>query len=178
MFGDFPWVLRTPLPELARFKDQARASVLAEFQAWTAPKEQYSFAVRSEDAAFSALYDRFHAECERTFEPFTLHPQSQRQVFAYVQDNVRGASVWHDHLTTSTINGVYYLSAPPASGQLWFLFRETLLKTSPQEGWLYLFPRWLLHKPIPQQAPFHRISLNVELITNECPIARDGGARW
>ena len=178
MFGDFPYVLRTPLPELARHRDAAKALVLAEFQAWAPPEAQYSFPIRSQDAVFAALYDRFHAECEAAFEPFTLHADSKRSVFAYVQNHLRGASVWHDHLATSTINGVYYLSAPPASGQLWFLFRETLLKTSPQEGWLYLFPRWLLHKPVAQQAPFYRISLNVELITCECPIAREGGARW
>ncbi len=178
VFGDFPWVLRTPLPELTAERDRVKAIVLSEFQSWTPPAEQYSFPIRSADPFFEQLYGRFEEVCARSFEPFTLHSDSKRRCFAYVQNNARGASVWHDHLQTSTINGVYYLSVPDTTGQLWFLFREHLMKTTPQQGWLYLFPRWLLHKPVAQQAPFYRVSLNVELITNECPIARDGGARW
>ena len=33
VFGDFPWVLRVPLPELAPLRDLAKAIVLSEFQA-------------------------------------------------------------------------------------------------------------------------------------------------
>ena len=178
VFGDFPWVLRTPLPELGPERDRVKAIVLSEFQAWAPPKDEYSFSIRSADNFFEQLYGQFFQACVAEFEPFTLHVESRRQCFAYVQNNLRGSSVWHDHLATSTINGVYYLTVPDAAGQLWFLFREHLLKTTPEEGWLYLFPRWLLHKPVAQLAPFYRISLNVELITNECPILREGGARW
>ncbi len=178
VFGDFPWVVRTPLPQLAADRERTREVVLGEFRAWSAPKDQHSFPIRSPDETFERLYDAFMSACIQAFDPFTLHAASTRQCFAYVQNDVRGASVWHDHLTTSTINGVYYLSVPDSAGQLWFLFREHLLKTTPQEGWLYLFPRWLLHKPVAQTSPFFRISLNVELISNECPILRDGGARW
>ena len=178
VFGDFPWVLRTTLPDLAINQAATKEIVLREFAAWTAPKDQFSFPIRSPDAAFGRLYDGFMSACVDGFDLFTLHPASTRQCFAYVQNNVRGASVWHDHLTTSTINGVYYLSVPDSTGQLWFMFREHVLTTTPQEGWLYLFPRWLMHKPVAQASPFYRISLNVELISNECPILRDGGARW
>jgi hypothetical protein len=178
VFGDFPWVLRTQLPELARHRDRVKQIVLSEYQAWDAPAQQYSFPIRSQDAFFGQLHYQFLSQCLFTFEPFTLHPTSRNATFAYVQNNERGASVWHDHLLTSTLNGVYYLSVPDTTGQLWFMFRETLLKATPEEGWLYLFPRWLLHKPVPQQSPDYRVSLNVELITNECPIMREGQARW
>lgn len=178
VFGDFPWVLRARLPELAAGRDHMKAMVLSEFAAWTPPKDQHSFLIRSQAPPFVQLYDSFLATCEAAFEPFSLHASSSRQCFAYVQNNMRGASVWHDHLATSTLNGVYYLSVPDAAGQLWFLFREHLLKTTPEEGWLYLFPRWLLHKPVPQPSPFFRISLNVELISNEYPISKADGARW
>ena len=178
VFGDFPWVLRTHLPELLVERDRIKDVVLSEFNAWTPAEQQYSFPICSHDTFFDRLYDGFSEVCAHTFEPFTLHHESRRQCFAYVQNNIQGSSVWHDHLATSTINGVYYLAAPSRAGELWFLFREHLLKTMPQEGWLYIFPRWLLHKPVAQQSPFFRISLNVEMITNECPIAVDGGARW
>ena len=172
VFGNFPWVLRTSE------RDLVKALVVSEFHSCTPRPDQYSFPIRSADAFFDRLYEAFAQACEATFEPFTLHPQSRRQCFAYVQNNARNASVWHDHLQTSTVNGVYYLSVPDASGQLWFQFRDGVLRTSPQEGWLYLFPRWLLHKPVAQSSPFYRVSLNVELISRECPIALDGGARW
>jgi len=170
--------LRTPLPELARHRDRVRDIVLAQFHAWEAPDQQYSFKIASQDDFFGLLHYKFFSECLFAFEPFTLHPTSQKSCFAYVQNNARWSSVWHDHLQTSTINGVYYLTAPDTEGQLWFMFRETLLKVTPEEGWLYLFPRWLLHKPVPQKSADYRISLNVELISNECPILRDGQARW
>ncbi|MGC1302599.1 MAG: hypothetical protein WA840_09515 [Caulobacteraceae bacterium] len=178
VFGDFPWVLRAPLPELAPERARVKDIVLAEFREWDAPKQQYSFPIRSYDPFFGQLYERFFAECLRTFQPFSLHVTSRRNCFAYVQNNASGASVWHDHLQTSTINGVYYLSVPDPSGQLWFMFREHVLKTTPEQGWLYLFPRWLLHKPVPQRSPDYRVSLNVELISNECPILRDEPCRW
>ena len=178
VFGNFPWVLRTQLPELAAHRERVKAIVLSEFAAWSPVKDQYSFPIQSQDEFFGLLHYKFLSECLFTFQPFTLHPSSRSTCFAYVQNHERGASVWHDHLLTSTINGVYYLYVPDAEGQLWFMFRETLLKVTPEEGWLYLFPRWLLHKPTPQRSPEHRISLNVELITNECPLARDDQARW
>jgi hypothetical protein len=178
VFGDFPWVVRTRLPELEPERDRVSAIVVAEFDAWTPPKGNYSFEVQSRDPFFARLYDRFMRECETYFEPFTLHPASKSACFSYVQNNARGTSIWHDHLHSSTVNGVYYLSVPDPMGALWFMFREQVIKTTPEEGWLYLFPRWLLHKPVAQRASAHRISLNVELISNECPISRDEGVRW
>lgn len=178
VFGNFPWVLRTPLPELGAERDRVADIVLAEYAAWEPPKGQYSFKLSSQDDFFRRLYDRFAFECLRTFHPFTLHQTSSRQTWAYVQDDKRGSPVWHDHLLTSTINGVYYLCMPEGAGEIWFRFREKELKVTPEEGWLYLFPRWLLHKPAPQASPKTRISLNIEMITNECPIARDGAWRW
>jgi len=178
VFGKFPWVMRTPFPELAVDRDRVKQIVLAEFAAWHQPKGQYSFTLTSQDDFFRRLYDLFAFTCLGQFEPFTLHPTSRRSCWAYIQNNVRGTSVWHDHLLTSTINGVYYLTVPDATGQIWFRFRDKIMKTTPEEGWLYLFPRWLLHKPVPQKSPEHRICLNVEMITNECPISREGHWRW
>jgi hypothetical protein len=49
---------------------------------------------------------------------------------------------------------------------------------TPDEGWLYVFPRWLAHRPMPQRSPAYRVSLNVELITHEHTIVRESGRRW
>ena len=176
--GTFPWIVRTPLASLWDDRDRVKTIVLSEFENWAAPKGQFSLPLASTDHFFSKLYDLFALQCLQYFQPFTLHQQSKRQCWAYVQDNRRQASVWHDHLLTSTINGVYYLAVPDPEGQIWFRFREQEIKVTPQEGWLYLFPRWLLHKPVEQTSAEPRISLNIEMITNEYPIARNGLYRW
>jgi hypothetical protein len=178
VFDDFPWVVRGELPTLTRWRDDAVETILREYSQWEAPAGQYNFPIASEDAFFQRLYDEFFIECLSYFEPFTIHPTNKRQSWAYVQNDAHASPVWHDHLLTATINGVYYLAVPDPSGELWFRHRDTVRKITPEEGQLYLFPRWLLHKPTAQTSHEYRISVNVELITNECPIARDGHWRW
>lgn len=178
VIGKFPWIVRTPLSRLWDERDRIKDIVLAEHAQWRAPEGQYSFTVESDDPFFRKLYDLFALECMQYFQPFTLHEQSKRKCWAYVQNDARSSPVWHDHLMTSTINGVYYLTVPDPDGQIWFRFRDDVMKVTPEEGWLYLFPRWLLHKPVPQASSEARISLNVEMITREYPIARDTLYRW
>jgi len=177
VFGIFPWVLRAPVPELGKDKQRVSEIVMAEHAVWKPRPGQYSFKLASTDDWFRALYDQFAEACTRTFEPMTLHAKSKRDVWAYVQRDGEGSPVWHEHLMTSTINGVYYLSAPEGCGEIWFRHRDTIHKHAPAEGYLYMFPRWLLHKPMPQATSEPRISLNIEMVTVECPITREGW-RW
>jgi hypothetical protein len=178
-FDKFPWIVEAPVPELARYKDAAAAAILQEYAVWKPKPKQYSFPVQSDHEFFRRLYDRFFLACFSYFEPFTVHQANTRQCWTYVQNSERASPVWHDHLLTSTINGVYYLSVPdPTGGQIWFNYLDRIWKVSPKEGYLYLFPRWLAHRPTPQASDQHRISVNVELLTNECPRARPDGFPW
>ncbi len=178
VFKNFPFVTRTRAADLTRHHERVRPIVLAEHAAWTAPEGQYSFPIQSPDPFFTQLYERFGFACLSAFEPFTLHASSRRHCWAFVQKSGEERAIWHDHILTSTIVGVYYLCAPGEGGALGFRYREQEFQMRPEEGWIYLFPRWLLHKPMPQRTPEHRISLNVEMITRECPLAREGGWRW
>lgn len=178
VISDFPWLVGAPLPELVDDRAPALAAVLEQYATWQQPEYEYNFPVRSPLPFFTTLYDRFVEACESYFEPFTVHPHSSRRCWAYVQNRDRHAPVWHDHLASCTINGVYYLRVPDPTGELWLRRLERVYRVRPEEGWLYLFPRWLEHKPAPQQALEHRVSLNIELITREYPIVRATQLRW
>lgn len=175
---EFPYVVRTRLPELDPLKAEALALVLSQYAAWSKPPDEHNFLVRSEHPFWGALYDRLLAACEAYFWPLTPHPTSTRRCWAYVQSCDVASPVWHDHLNTSTVNGVYYLSVPDPRGQIWFQHLERIFRVTPEEGYLYIFPRWLAHKPIPQQERQHRVSLNIELISCEYPTVRATGLRW
>lgn len=175
---DFPYVVRARLGDLDEHKAEALRLVLSQHASWSPPEGEHNFHVRSEHPFFSLLYDRLLATCAAYFLPLTAHPSSSRRCWAYVQTSEVFSPVWHDHLNTSTVNGVYYLSVPDPEGQIWFQHLERVFRVTPEEGFLYLFPRWLAHKPVAQSSRSHRVSLNIELITNEYPIVRETGLRW
>ena len=175
---DFPWLVRQALPELHGHREAALAAVLAEFAAWVPTPGLHNFRVASDHPFFDRLYDAFLRACAVYFEPYTLHPESSRACWAYVQNRDRKSPFWHHHLATSTINGVYYLAVPDPSCQIWFRDLDRIVEVTPLEGHLYVFPRWLVHRPQPQASPEYRVSLNVEIITREVPIVRASGLRW
>jgi len=175
---DFPWLVQKAVPELHEQKEAALAAVLAEFAAWVPTPTLHNFRVASDHPFFGRLYDAFLRACADYFEPYTLHAESSRACWAYVQNRDRKSPIWHDHLATSTINGVYYLAVPDPSGQICFRHLDRVVEVTPLEGHLYAFPRWLAHRPQPQASLAYRVSLNVEIITREYPIVRATGLRW
>lgn len=149
---------------------------MGRFATWSPSADSYNFPV--DGAPFEALYDLFWGACAAAFGPLSLHPNNSRQAWAYVQDHAKFAEVWHDHLRSATINGVYYLSVPDPSAQLWCQHLERRIELTPEAGVLYLFPRWLAHKPRPQRSATPRVSINIELTTREYPIASHTQVRW
>ena len=178
VFEDFPYLTHAAVPELSRFREEVSDALVREHAAWVPQGSgSHNFRTSSDHPFFERLYSRFYFECLAWFERFTVHPDNHRAAYVYVQTATRGSPHWHDHLRTSSISGVYYLAVPDPRGEIWFRRRDRIRKVSPKEGHLYLFPRWLPHKPMPQEAHEHRISINVELLTIEIPVARDG-TRW
>jgi hypothetical protein len=174
----FPWVLEQPLHHLDAQAPAAREAVLAEHAAWQAPADGHNFAICSRLPFFASLYAAFLAACEEVFAPFTLRTNNAAACWAYVQNRERFASVWHDHTRTCSINGVYYLAVPDPAGAIRFKIGRDEWELEPREGSLYLFPRWLVHRPMPQTADAWRISINVEVLTNEQPTTRSGRSWW
>lgn len=171
------WVLEEPLPELDGQTAAACEAVLAELAEWTSDGDAHNFEIRSQLPFFRTLYDRFLAICRDRFEPFALRADNSRACWAYVQNRERFASVWHDHTRTASINGVYYLAVPDPTGAIRFQLDGHEWELAPNQGSLYVFPCWLVHKPMPQASDAWRISINVEVRTAAPPVQR-GGRRW
>jgi hypothetical protein len=71
---------------------------------------------------------------------------------------------WHNHLTTSDLVGVYYLSVPHSmkGGNISFKTDESDLSIRPIKNSLLIFPDWLLHTTNYIEGKEFRISINIE----------------
>jgi hypothetical protein len=141
----------------------------------------YNFAIVSDDPLFEALYSGMLATVgglyRTTFKrELALSPSNKRTCWAFVLDENRPAvEVWHNHITTSTHNAVYYVRANegdaihvivPESARDPRQGRE--LEIPVREGTLLVMPNWLFHKPkgIERQQGLRRISINMEVISD------------
>src|SRR5687767_6505848 len=117
---DCPFIVRTRLEELDASLPEAMQIILAEYDAWDPAGDEGNFEVQSKHPFFGALYESFLTAAREYFLPLTLHPSNSRSCWAYVQSAEDFSEVWHDHIATATINGVFYLNVPDPQGQLWF----------------------------------------------------------
>lgn len=87
-------------------------------------------------------------------------------VWNYVQNNQFYQSNYHEHLDTATINSTMYLDEIQEGGELSIFVhnKEQIIKVQPNK--LYIFPSWLLHKPLPQKDSNWRVCINLEHLSN------------
>lgn len=118
------------------------------------------------DNFFENLYENFYNLCLTHFN-FTVNEYRNRSVcWAYVSEKVYFNEVWHNHQTTSTINGVYYLNIPNNTS-IDFSLYEKQLSYQPKENELIIFPNYLDHKPNRCYGDGYRIAINMEILCNE-----------
>jgi hypothetical protein len=139
----------------------------------------YNFAIDSDEPLFEALYARTLATVQDLYRTMfsrelVLSASNKRTCWAFVLDESRPAvDVWHNHITTSTHNAVYYVRANeddairvivPDSPQDPRQGREVEIAVA--EGTLLVMPNWLFHKPkaIARLPGLRRISINMEVI--------------
>lgn len=103
---------------------------------------------------------------------------SEIKTWIYVQNNQYYNSVWHNHVTTSTINAVYYINPPEVGGELELTMNAQSYKFKPQINYLYLFPYWMEHRPVVQESPDWRISVNIEYLCEQRAIVKETGILW
>lgn len=116
---------------------------------------------------FQFLYDNFYNLCLTHFN-FTVNEHKNKSLcWAYVSNRVDFIEVWHNHLNSSTINGVYYLSVPNNNTSIDFSLNEKQLTYCPKENELIIFPNYLDHKPNRCYDEGYRIAINMEIICNE-----------
>ena len=87
---------------------------------------------------------------------------------------------FHNHVhTCGSINGVFYLNIPKEGGGIQFFNPPWVdLTIQPQIDTLYLFPYWIMHRPLPHKEDIIRISFNWTYGGIERPIYKLTGELW
>jgi len=119
---------------------------------------------------FKKLYSKYYNFCYRKFN-FTKHPHSKSTCWSYVSDKKYFEEFWHNHIMSSTINGVYYLNVPKNDNvTIDFELNKNILTHKVSNYDLLIFPNYLNHKPNRCYKDGYRISINMEIICNESSV--------
>ena len=115
------------------------------------------------------LYNKFIMCCMQIFKRMDFSYRNNRICWAQVSNLQHTSFVWHNHLKTSNVAGVYYLKVPDQnSGQIYFGDNQhnILYKHQPFEDNLIVFPSGLNHTPTPCNSNEYRVAISMETILN------------
>ena len=126
----------------------------------------YNFPLYKDDTLFfSKLYKNFKKISHRFFGNFHLSPENLTRCSCYRSNIKESICEWHNHLATSTINGVYYYQVE--GDGITFERKGKEFHYIPKQGELLIFPNDLNHKPDKATSKKWRYSINMELTTDE-----------
>ena len=114
---------------------------------------------------FSYLYEQYKSLCYELFGNFHITPQNKTTCWCYRSNINDFRSGWHNHLTTSTINGVYYYQVE--GDGIFFERNGKEFQYIPQQGELIIFPNDLNHNAARTTSQNWRYSINMEILTEE-----------
>ena len=112
------------------------------------------------------LYDLFLNRINSIFKNYTIYENNVRTVYSYVSNKDFTNGNWHNHNTTGSISGVYYLKCIKGKG-IYFRDKGIVEYFEPVENELYIFPSNLDHYPLPSITEEIRISCNLNLMCKE-----------
>ena len=98
----------------------------------------------------------------------------------YIQDKDSSVSAYHNH-TPNTIASTMYINPPLENegGEIQFYLHEIYQpKILPQRDYIYFFPAWLMHRPLPQTTNQKRICINWSYNSSKRPTHKLTGDRW
>ena len=106
-----------------------------------------------------------------------------RNFAVYKQSNEYSVNDLHNHISTSTITAVTYLNPPKSfsnnGGELEIFIPPNNNKfIEVEKDWIYFFPSWALHRPLPQRVNEPRYSINWGYNCSKRPIHKLTGDRW
>ena len=126
----------------------------------------YNFALHDDHTLFfSHLYEKYKRLCHKLFGNFHITPQNKTTCWCYRSNVNESYDVWHNHLASSTINGVYYYQVEKDG--IFFESQGKEFYYVPQQGELLIFPNDLDHKPEKATSENLRYSINMEILTKE-----------
>lgn len=115
----------------------------------------------------NGLYDKFYRVAQQLFN-FKVSKKSKRICWACITNNKYYNFVPHNHIKSSTINGVYYLNIPKVnrnlSGPIKFQVNNDWLYYQPDNFELIFFPNYLVHDATKHESKEWRISINMEIL--------------
>jgi len=114
---------------------------------------------------FEGLYDTF-VKIASSFLKFSLSENNSNLSWAFVSSAENSPAFWHNHMESSTINGVYYLKVNKDEQGIRFRQKNKEVLYKPKNNELLIFPNWLDHLPIPSKTS-PRISINMEILAKE-----------
>lgn len=96
----------------------------------------------------------------------------------YVQNNERSDSFYHTHYR-NTLAATLYIDPPVSGGELSIMEHEkNPIAIQPKKDYIYFFPGWLMHKPMPQQDTTYRVCINWTYACNTRAIHKLVGSKW
>ena len=134
-------------------------------QPWKNYTTNFNIELQDYEKRLDPLYNIF---CNKLKETFDLQLTEQRKYWLYINDNEWQQTYWHNHKTTATIVGVYYIEAP-SDGPIEFenVNKDEVYTYYPKEFELLFFSSSLVHRPIPSSSL--RISMNLETFADRDP---------
>ena len=160
---DFPFA-----EEFAAHKDEIIRQFKAKIDSSNKNNRQNYTVVYQDPQLQSIVQERFD---KIIHENYAVSPRIRPTTMnIYLQNNKHAANLWHDHVLTSTINAVIYFNLPESGGGFEFNYQGDIGQLKPQEGKIYLFPYWLLHRPLPQEDEDYRICINLEYLCQSRPM--------
>lgn len=123
---------------------------------------------------FKNLYNKFFIETNNFFANLNISYRNSKKCWIYCSNNVDcGPGRVHNHMKTSTINGVYYINVPKSAnehnGSIEFFHNQNSLTYKPNNFDLLLFPNYLDHKINFLNDKEYRISVNMEICCDNDP---------
>ena len=128
--------------------------------------DNHNFLLGEDDTLFfSQLYEKYKELCYKLFGYFHVTAENKTTCWCYRSNVEQSVSEWHNHLYTSTINGVYYYQVEKDG--IFFERNGKEFHYIPQQGELLIFPNDLNHKPHKTTSKNWRYSINMEIKTEE-----------
>ena len=149
------------------------------FSQYNRPKGSFNYEVNSNYRQY--LYDMFIEHSRKLLNNFTLR-DTNFKVWCYLTDETYSqGDTWHNHIHTSTINGVLYLNVVKGYGiEFKTDYNNTYKQDIPNREYnrdnvtyiepnnfdLLIFPNFIDHRPLISKDK-RRISFNLEIRCNE-----------
>jgi hypothetical protein len=112
------------------------------------------------------VYKKLLQESTKLFGELQLDPTNIKDGWAYINNKKFYKKGIHNHLNSSTINSVYYLTVPDTeTGSINFFNGEhnIIYTHHPKEKELIIFPNYMLHEPCQSMTDIYRIAVNLEI---------------